>query len=82
MSCRRSLPKAELRRLSRDDGGQWQLDASRKDAQGRGAWICGQVECTNEKALRRFFRGQATRIAEELRSTAGSRDAKDGGMNV
>lgn len=82
MACRRSLPKEQLTRLSRDADGHWQLDGNVKGVGGRGAWICQQDVCRTDKALRRFFRGQSARIAQELQDSAAPIRADDGGMNV
>jgi uncharacterized protein len=67
--CRESLPQKELLRLVQQDtaqkGGAWQFDLKRK-AGGRGAWICQKEKCHELKQLKRFFRNDAERIAQEL----------------
>ncbi|MGL4609637.1 MAG: YlxR family protein [Trueperaceae bacterium] len=62
--CRETLPQKELLRLSQRDG-QWQFDLKRK-ADGRGAWLCFKPKCHGSKQLKRFFRNDAERIAQEL----------------
>jgi uncharacterized protein len=53
------LPKAELLRLTRADGGEVVPDPGGR-AQGRGAYVCGRPGCADtaitEKALARSFR--------------------------
>jgi uncharacterized protein len=63
--CREALPQKELLRLYQKDG-QWQFDLKRK-AGGRGAWLCSKEKCHEVKQLKRFFRNDAERIAQELR---------------
>ncbi len=63
--CREALPQKELLRLTQKDGA-WQFDLKRR-ALGRGAWICPKETCHEVKQLKRFFRNDAERIAQELR---------------
>jgi predicted RNA-binding protein YlxR (DUF448 family) len=66
LACRASRPQAELVRLVQEEG-QWQLDPGSK-APGRGAWLCrDSSECHSAKALKRSLKGQAERVANELR---------------
>lgn len=57
--CRRELPKNELLRIVRNKDGEIFIDGSGK-ANGRGAYICGETECTNRlfksKGLDRAFK--------------------------
>jgi uncharacterized protein len=62
--CREALPQKELLRLYQKDG-QWQFDLKRR-AGGRGAWLCFKSKCHEVKQLKRFFRNDAERIAQEL----------------
>jgi uncharacterized protein len=62
--CREALPQKELLRLAQKDGA-WQFDLKRR-AGGRGAWICLKSQCHETKQLKRFFRNDAERIAQEL----------------
>jgi uncharacterized protein len=62
--CREALPQKELLRLYQRDG-QWQFDLKRR-AGGRGAWLCFKSKCHEVKQLKRFFRNDAERIAQEL----------------
>jgi uncharacterized protein len=62
--CREALSQKELLRLSQKDG-QWQFDLKRK-AGGRGCWLCFKSKCHESKQLKRFFRNDAERIAQEL----------------
>jgi uncharacterized protein len=62
--CREALPQKELLRLAQKDG-TWQFDLKRK-AGGRGSWICLKSKCHEAKQLKRFFRNDAERIAQEL----------------
>jgi uncharacterized protein len=62
--CREAKPQKELLRLYQRDG-QWQFDLKRK-AGGRGAWLCFKSKCHEGKQLKRFFRNDAERIAQEL----------------
>jgi uncharacterized protein len=62
--CREALPQKELLRLSQRDG-QWQFDLKCK-AGGRGCWLCLKSKCHESKQLKRFFRNDAERIAQEL----------------
>jgi uncharacterized protein len=67
--CREALPQKELLRLFQKDTAQkegaWQFDLKRK-AGGRGAWICLKSKCHEAKQLKRFFRNDAERIAQEV----------------
>lgn len=74
VSCRRALPQRALTRFRRNESGEWLLDTARSG--GRGAWVCQEENCRTSRALGRFFRAQAPRIAEQLRE----RD-EDGGLN-
>jgi predicted RNA-binding protein YlxR (DUF448 family) len=66
LACRASRPQAELVRLVQEEW-QWQLDPGSK-APGRGAWLCrDSSECHSAKALKRSLKGQAERVANELR---------------
>jgi uncharacterized protein len=62
--CREALPQKELLRLFQRDG-QWQFDLKRL-AGGRGCWLCFKSKCHESKQLKRFFRNDAERIAQEL----------------
>jgi uncharacterized protein len=62
--CREALPQKALLRLHQKDG-QWQFDLKRR-AGGRGAWLCFKEKCHEGKQLKRFFRNDAERIAQEL----------------
>lgn len=62
--CREALPQKELLRLSQKDNA-WQFDLKRK-AGGRGCWLCLKSKCHESKQLKRFFRNDAERIAQEL----------------
>jgi predicted RNA-binding protein YlxR (DUF448 family) len=62
--CREALPQKELLRLAQKEGA-WQFDLKRK-AGGRGCWICLKSKCHEAKQLKRFFRNDAERVAQEL----------------
>ena len=62
--CREALPQKELLRLYQKDNA-WQFDLKRK-AGGRGCWLCFKSKCHESKQLKRFFRNDAERIAQEL----------------
>jgi uncharacterized protein len=62
--CREALPQKELLRLVQKDG-QWQFDLKRS-AGGRGAWLCRKDKCHESKQLKRFFRNDAERIAQDV----------------
>ena len=63
--CRSSKPQHELLRLHRDEAGAWQFDLKRR-AGGRGAWLCqDKASCHRVKALRRFFKQDAERVAQD-----------------
>jgi uncharacterized protein len=64
--CREALPQKELLRLAQKDS-VWQFDLKRK-AGGRGAWLCLKEKCHEVKQLKRFFRNDAERIAQEVSS--------------
>ena len=64
--CRNSRPQAELIRFFKDESGHWQFDEARKSG-GRGAWLCkDSPNCHKLKALGRFFRADAVRVAQQL----------------
>lgn len=64
--CRDSKPQADLLRLYRDASAMWQFDLRRK-AGGRGAWLCkDKPSCHSPKALKRYFRNDAERVATDL----------------
>jgi uncharacterized protein len=78
VSCRASLPKAELVRLVRDEAG-WRHDAMLR-AGGRGTWVClaclGRLdERDTTRALARAFRQDAPQVGALLRAL---RDARGG----
>ncbi len=67
--CRKALPQKELLRLTQQDtvgkDKAWQFDLKRR-AGGRGAWLCLKSKCHEVKQLKRFFRNDAERVAQEL----------------
>lgn len=67
--CRTSQPKSELIRFARDAAGAWLLD-SRRQAGGRGVWVCRQSRCHERKPLGRAFRSQAADVAAQLEKYA------------
>lgn len=89
VACRASLPKADLVRLMRDEGG-WRIDQSGRGG-GRGTWVCrdclGRLdERPIVRALNRTFRHDATHVRALLRSlrpTAApdSLDSRHGGTH-
>ena len=44
VGCREMKPKAQLLRVVKPQDGDAHIDATGK-AQGRGAYVCGQIEC-------------------------------------
>lgn len=68
--CRRSRPQSELLRWYRDPEGAWRLDLDRR-AGGRGAWLCREESCWQQKALARFFRAQAPQVRGQLEALSG-----------
>ena len=78
VACRATLPKAELIRLVRGDGG-WQLDPTGR-AGGRGTWLCHAcVERLDERstvrALTRTFRQDTAHVSALLRPLREARAA-------
>lgn len=73
VTCRSSLPKAELIRLVRGEDG-WRLDLLGR-AGGRGTWLCrdclGRIdERATARALSRSFRQDADEVRALLRPLA------------
>jgi len=76
--CRLSAPQAELLRVARGVDGSWHLDPTGK-AGGRGAWLCPDCAArANERDLRRAFRRDAARLADELPGRAQERPVREG----
>lgn len=66
LGCMESKPKKELVRIVKNKEGEISLDKTGKK-QGRGAYICGNIECL-EKAMKtkRIEREFETEISEEI----------------
>jgi uncharacterized protein len=71
--CRRARPQAELLRFYRGADGRWRADETRR-AGGRGAWLCAdEPACQHVKALRRFFKNDATDVALALNAQSAAK---------
>ena len=61
MGCREMKPKAQLLRVVKPSEGDVHIDRTGK-AQGRGAYVCGQIECLRKaqksRALERALEAQ------------------------
>ena len=80
IGCRRARPKAELVRLVRAGDGRVAVDRD-GSAAGRGAYVCGSLECVTKAMakgrLEHAFRRPCTRPAggaESVLAEAGRRD--------
>jgi len=64
VACRARRPQRDLVRFTRQSSG-WVVDL-RHRARGRGAYVCTDPECHQQRRLKRFFGGQAERVAAGL----------------
>lgn len=70
VACRRRRPKGELLRFLLSPAGV-KLDPTGKKP-GRGAYVCkDSPSCFEEKALRRFAKGQARALSEAIKAFIG-----------
>lgn len=64
MACRVKRLQSDLMRFTLQEG-SWVVDLRRR-AYGRGAYVCTNPACHQERSLKRFFGGQARGVAASL----------------
>jgi len=64
VACRAKRPQSNLMRFT-SQAGTWVVDLRRR-AYGRGAYVCTNPACHQERSLKRFFGGQARGVAASL----------------
>ena len=71
VGCREMKPKAQLLRVVKPQDGDAHIDRTGK-AQGRGAYVCGQIECLRKarksRALERALEAQIEALSNEAGS--------------
>ena len=66
VGCREMKPKAQLLRVVKPQEGDAHIDATGK-AQGRGAYVCGRIECLRKaKKSRALERALEAQIGEDV----------------
>ena len=82
VGCREMKPKVELLRVVKPQEGDAHIDRTGK-AQGRGAYVCGQIECLRKakksRALERALEAQIDEaVFAQLEAQIGALEAETG----
>lgn len=82
VGCREMKPKVELIRVVKPQEGDAHIDRTGK-AQGRGAYVCGQIECLRKakksRALERALEAQIDEaVFAQLEAQIGALEAETG----
>ena len=82
VGCREMKPKVELIRVVKPQEGDAHIDRTGK-AQGRGAYVCGQIECLRKakksRALERALEAQIDEaVVAQLEAQIGALEAEAG----
>ena len=83
VGCREMKPKAQLLRVVKPQDGDAHIDRTGK-AQGRGAYVCGQIECLRKarksRALERALEAQIdAAVFDQLEAQIGALSDEAGG---